>query len=260
MKSRRRRLRIEVWYLVILAAVILAAVLFALLFKGGKLSGNTPGPSEPPVETPDQSPRPIWGCTSRSGPRANGDTRAIPAPCPLRRNSSPRSLFAGLRLCSHRKRRQAALRNHRQNRGLGGRAPVFQRPGVLGGLAAVEYNQRWGYINPAGEVIADPVFTKAGDFSGGLALVEKNGKLGYINATGQFKITNQYDYATDFSEGLAFVAKTENDDSKYYLITDGEEVVARSRSRKPGCLAAAWPRADRLQPVGVLQPPGQAGL
>ncbi len=64
--------------------------------------------------------------------------------------------------------------------------------------------------------------------------MEKNGKFGFIDTTGQFKITNQYDYATDFSEGLAFVAKTENEDSKYYLVTDNEEVVAAVTIQEAG--------------------------
>ncbi len=228
MKSRRRRLRIEVWYLVILAAVILAAVLFALLFKGGEVEpGNTPGPSEPPVETPDQSPETDLGLhfpfrsEGKWGYKSNTGAVSIEAQFVAAQPFSQDYAFAAI------EKDGKQLYGIIDKTGAWAVEPLYSNARAFSeGLAAVEYNQKWGYINPAGEFIADPVFTKAGDFSGGLALVEKNGKLGYINATGQFKITNQYDYATDFSEGLAFVAKTENDDSKYYLITDGEEVVA----------------------------------
>jgi len=229
MKSRRRRLRIEVWYLIILAAVIVAAVLFALLFRGGNVEpSQTPSPSSLPGESPEPSEEPdlglyfpyksdgMWGYKSNTGEVA------------IEAQFSAALSFSedGYAFAATEKDGKTVY-GIIDSSGTWVVEPLYSSASVFSeGLAAVEYNEKWGYINSAGEFIADPVFTEAGDFSGGLARVEKNGKWGYIDSTGQFKITNQYDYATDFSEGLAFVAKTENGSSKYYLITDSEEVVA----------------------------------
>jgi hypothetical protein len=43
------------------------------------------------------------------------------------------------------------------------------------------------------------------NFSNGLALVEQNGKWGYINKLGEFVIPATYSHASDFSDGLATV-------------------------------------------------------
>jgi hypothetical protein len=229
MKSRRRRLRIEVWYLVILAAVILAAVLFALLFKGGQVEpgGDTPTPSQTPVATPAPATETDLGLyfpyrsEGKWGYKSNTGAISIEAQFSAAKPFSEGYAFAAI------EKDGKQLYGIIDKTGTWVVEPLYldARP-FSEGLAAVQYNDKWGYINPAGAFIADPVFSKAGDFSGGLALVQKNGKLGYIDTTGKFKITNQYDYATEFSEGLAFVAKTENNDKKFYLITDGEEVVA----------------------------------
>jgi len=241
MRSRRRRLRIEVWYLVILAAVIVAAVLFALLFRGEKTELG--GPSPAPTQTPEATPAPTaeadvgllipFRSEGKWGYKSNTGAVAIEAQFAAAMPFTEGYAFA------------AAEKNGKLLYGIIDRTgnwavePLYAdaRP-FSEGLAAVQYNDRWGYVNPQGAFIADPVFSKAGDFSGGLALVQKNGKLGYIDATGKFKITNQYDYATDFSEGLAFVAKDENGDKKFYLITDGEEVVAAVTIEEAGAYAS----------------------
>jgi hypothetical protein len=229
MKSRRRRLRIEVWYLVILAVVIVAAVLFALLFKGGPSTTveQTPAPTQTPEATPAPPEETDLGLhfpyrtEGKWGYKSNTGAVSIEAQFSAAKPFSEGYAFAAIE------------KDGKQLYGIIDKTgnwvvePLYTdaRP-FTEGVAAVQYNDKWGYINPQGAFLADPVFSKAGDFSGGLALVQKNGKLGYIDTTGKFKITNQYDYATDFSEGLAFVAKTENSDKKFYLITDGEEVVA----------------------------------
>ena len=67
----------------------------------------------------------------------------------------------------------------------------------------MEINGKWGYINPKGEIVIEPQFDRASDFSAkkkGLARVRIGDKWGYINRAGKF-----FDQVWDFSEGLAVV-------------------------------------------------------
>ncbi len=48
------------------------------------------------------------------------------------------------------------------------------------GLAKVNKDGKWGFINKEGEIVIPPQFDEAVDFSEGLARVEKDGKWGII--------------------------------------------------------------------------------
>ncbi len=54
------------------------------------------------------------------------------------------------------------------------------------GLASVNINGRWGYINKKGTTVIKPNFDNANTFSNGIASVIVDGKLGYINKKGYF--------------------------------------------------------------------------
>ena len=73
----------------------------------------------------------------------------------------------------------------------------------------IEENGKYGYMDKDGNVVINPQFDRADDFSEGLARVrigdEKTGKWGYIDKEGKFVINPQFDCAEDFSEGLAKV-------------------------------------------------------
>ena len=73
------------------------------------------------------------------------------------------------------------------------------------GLAGVEQNEKWGFINTKGEVVVPCIYDDAVSFSEGLAGVEQNEKWGFINTKGEVVIPCIYDEATWFSEGLAKV-------------------------------------------------------
>lgn len=78
------------------------------------------------------------------------------------------------------------------------------------GLAVIEVKKRDGYlyngyINKSGEVIIEPQFGGAENFSEELALVLLNGKWNYIDKTGQIVIRTDYSLAQDFHDGLASV-------------------------------------------------------
>lgn len=83
------------------------------------------------------------------------------------------------------------------------------------GLAVVELDGKWGYIDKTGEEVVPFKYDQVWDFSDGLALVAvENGKdeygtqiykYGYIDKTGKEVVPCKYDWAETFSEGLAAV-------------------------------------------------------
>lgn len=64
---------------------------------------------------------------------------------------------------------------------------------------------KWGYINPAGKVVIEPQFERAGPFCGGRAAVRVDGRWGYIGPDGKVAIDPKYLDAHPFSEGCAAV-------------------------------------------------------
>ena len=73
------------------------------------------------------------------------------------------------------------------------------------GLAAVNIDGEWGFIDVSGSVIMTIKYSNVGYFSEGLAAVELDGKWGYIDMTGSEVIPPKYDNVGSFSEGLAIV-------------------------------------------------------
>ena len=57
-----------------------------------------------------------------------------------------------------------------------------------------------------GKELAPLKYDRMDDFSEGLALVEFNGKYGFIDTTGKEVIPLKYDWGDDFVEGSALVA------------------------------------------------------
>ena len=63
-------------------------------------------------------------------------------------------------------------------------------------------------------------------FREGLAVVELNGKYGYINKLGKFVISPKYKYAGDFKDGLVFVsAKDEKRYFRYFIDKSGKVII-----------------------------------
>ncbi len=75
------------------------------------------------------------------------------------------------------------------------------------GLVAVKVGDLWGYVNNQGELVIEPQFERADEFTSiGYARVRVNGKYGFIDLNGKYICEPKYDYAEDFSEyGLAAV-------------------------------------------------------
>ena len=60
------------------------------------------------------------------------------------------------------------------------------------GLALVNLNGNWGYVDKIGRVVIPFKYDKAYDFSNGLARVYLNGKWGCIDKTGREVIPCKY--------------------------------------------------------------------
>lgn len=71
------------------------------------------------------------------------------------------------------------------------------------GLAAVQVEGKWGYINTDGVLVIPAIYDGANNFSEGLAAVRTGGRWGYINKDGSTAIAFQYESTFAFSEGLA---------------------------------------------------------
>lgn len=69
----------------------------------------------------------------------------------------------------------------------------FDGPGEFSeGLAAVENDGKYGYVDKSGEMAVAPRFDCATEFSEGLAAVEINDEWGFIDKSGTFIIKPQF--------------------------------------------------------------------
>jgi hypothetical protein len=66
------------------------------------------------------------------------------------------------------------------------------------GLARVEVDGKWGYLNRRFKVEIEPRFQDARNFWNGLAAVKIDGKWGYLNRNGKMQIEPQFRFADDF--------------------------------------------------------------
>jgi KWG Leptospira./Bacterial RNA polymerase, alpha chain C terminal domain. len=73
------------------------------------------------------------------------------------------------------------------------------------GLACVEVDEKFGYINQEGEFVIEPMYECAMSFSEGLAVIFENEKCGYINKQNVKVIDCKFDAATAFESGRAKV-------------------------------------------------------
>lgn len=72
-------------------------------------------------------------------------------------------------------------------------------------LLPVKIGSKWGYINPKGQYVINPIYDYAGYHNSGMALVCINGKKGYIDSKGNVALEPEYIDGTIFTENKAFV-------------------------------------------------------
>ena len=109
------------------------------------------------------------------------------------------------------------------------------------GLAAVELNGKWGFINKSGKVVIPFKYDYAWSFSEGLSAVALNGKWGFINKSGKEVTPIKYDYVENFSKGLAEV---ELNNKRGFVNKLGKEVI-------PIKYDAVWAFSEGLAEVGL---------
>nr|WP_321450965.1 WG repeat-containing protein [uncultured Carboxylicivirga sp.] len=93
--------------------------------------------------------------------------------------------------------------------------PFTFASGFSEGLALVEKDLKFGYIDSTGTIIIDYQFYDAGPFTEGVAYASNYDKHGYIDKTGQFIIKPQFDLAYPFKNELGIV-KQMNPDTTIY--------------------------------------------
>ncbi|HVZ96275.1 MAG TPA: WG repeat-containing protein [Chitinophagaceae bacterium] len=100
------------------------------------------------------------------------------------------------------------------------------------GLARIQVNGKYGYINKEGKIAISPQYTDAGMFLDGLASVEtKEGdkaKEGYIDKNGKIVIAPQFDMAGDFFDDRA---RIKIDTSYGFIDKQGKIVIAPQYSQ-----------------------------
>jgi hypothetical protein len=104
--------------------------------------------------------------------------------------------------------------------------PQFDNVGRFSeGLAAVELNKKYGFIDRTGSIVIPFHFDYAYSFSEGLAQVTQAEKCGFINKTGHLVIPYQFNFPTNpFSGGLASVkVNTKKDYIWIYIDREGNQ-------------------------------------
>lgn len=94
--------------------------------------------------------------------------------------------------------------------------------GYAYGLAPVLKDNKYGYVNEAGEIVITPKYQEAYPFSDGLALYRQNNKYGYLNSSGKVAIAPKYQDAWGFWEGRAKIQQN----GKYgFIDTTGKVII-----------------------------------
>lgn len=100
--------------------------------------------------------------------------------------------------------------------------------GFVGGFAILgkrtsEGAQENFFVSSDGKIVISlSDYEDARPFSEGMAAVEQDGKWGYINTTGELKVPCEYESVENFQNGFAVVCK----DGKYgYINTSGKEIT-----------------------------------
>ena len=94
-----------------------------------------------------------------------------------------------------------------------------------------EYPQEVYYINTTGKRINKDKLQNGKDFSEGLAAVQKDSLWGYIDTTGVLSITPEYNYCGNFVNGVAFVEKYRGKQKKQAFINKEGKILYRCRNK-----------------------------
>ena len=79
---------------------------------------------------------------------------------------------------------------------------VLQVGRFRGGLAKIELNGKYGYVDVTGKEVVALKYDSVGSFRGGLAAIQLNGQWGFVDKTGKEVIEPKYDSVENFHDGL----------------------------------------------------------
>jgi len=86
-------------------------------------------------------------------------------------------------------------------------------------------NACWGYINKNSEWVFEPQFWSALPINYGMAGVQINGKYGFIDCNGELAIPLIFTAIGRFSDGLCFVSMSENQADFFVINKFGETII-----------------------------------
>ncbi|PCI95052.1 MAG: hypothetical protein COB15_12625 [Flavobacteriales bacterium] len=91
------------------------------------------------------------------------------------------------------------------------------------GLAPIERNGLWGFVNGEGNIVIEPIYLAVGYFKGGVAWarMEKGGKVGFLKKDGSWKVEPILNAAKDF-DLVSGLAKIHDGKGWCYLNIDGK--------------------------------------
>lgn len=96
------------------------------------------------------------------------------------------------------------------------------------GLAAVEQDGKWGFINEAGKIVIPCVYREVGDFHNGRAAVREASTFSYIDPDGDIAVKAAYTSAGIFGSDMAFV---EQDGKQYTIDKVGQKITSWGNER-----------------------------
>lgn len=131
----------------------------------------------------------------------------------------------------------------------------------------INQDDKFGYIDKHGNIVIEPQFESADEFSEGLAAVESDdGLKGYIDETGNYVVEPTYLYGFPFHEGLAPVFNMATWESEIQFINrNGEVVLTTNHAMTTGfndglALVVKKNRDGYYDPVEFIDPTGQVVL
>ena len=92
------------------------------------------------------------------------------------------------------------------------------------GIARIIIDDKWGYIDLAGEFVIKPEYSFCSLFNNNIAIIKKNKLYGYIDTTGKVIISPKFIQAGAFVEGFAIV-QYENADRLTFINERGKKMT-----------------------------------
>lgn len=110
--------------------------------------------------------------------------------------------------------------------------PIYEGAGSFSkDMAPVKKGELWGFIDSRGRMLIAPRFLRVDAFSGDLAAVEMAGRVGYVDRSGRFAISPRYDEGGPFGNSLAPVRGPSSRNDWGYVDAGGREVIPRRFNR-----------------------------